>query len=611
MITKYNKNLPFYVSCVSANYQKDGNNVIVLYNQNYAFSFFVIFSKELDDKTVLINENTIAPNENYDFQFFNTNEMKKIEKININPKYRKQLVGFPAIPGTILFFSYHNRSKFVKIEGEEAGIISAQTVFTKIPSIELDSLESLPTEEAISERIVRMVRNRKQIHSKTLLIIGNEGCGKTNLIKLMRKNIKGVQVLDLPLFSSELEFNSSDHIDSVFDINDGVILIDDIDILKHHPIATATVHDKIKSVQTRSVIVIATSRTSPYALPPQLATLFENTVSFGSLTYKERKETIQNTFGEIPEEIMEFIARETAGSSRAEFDTALRVLRGFPEFSESQFVSLMKTIASTEKPLMMRQSTVEPYVCGYKTEMREIRLILDVTFHGDEEKHKMLQYNGILLHGVSGNGKSLIIKRMAHEFEVPFFVVEFDKIFSKYLGDSEKAIRDVFASARFFSPSVIVIEDIDALGGKRSDESGVGGRVLSALLNEIDGVTVKSKVVVIATTNALNLVDSALVRPGRFDRLIEIGNPTKEDRIEMFAHLREKTPVSKSITNEQLAEMTNGMNCSDIQSFFRHAAINALREGQAEVSLPYFESGMNHIKERKQVLKLMEKKKSL
>ena len=264
----------------------------------------------------------------------------------------------------------------------------------------------------------------------------------------------------------------------------------------------------------------------------------------------------------------------------------------------------MKSIATGEKPLMMRQSTETPIVCGYQKD-----LILDVTFHGDETKHKMLQYNGILLHGVSGNGKSLIIKRMAHEFEVPFFVVEFDKIFSKYLGDSEKAIRDVFASARFFAPSVIVIEDIDALGGKRSDESGVGGRVLSALLNEIDGVSIKSKVVVIATTNALNLVDSALVRPGRFDRLIEIGNPTKDDRVQMFAELRKKTPVDGSVTDENLSDMCSGMNCSDIQSFFRYAAINALRDNKECVTKEYFDLGLKHIKERKEALKEMSQKK--
>ena len=212
MITKYNEKIPFYVACVGANYKGNGN-VIVISNPNYAFTFYLTFSKEIDEKTILINPKTAPEGEEFEPTFFDTTNMKKLSSIHVNPKYRKQLIGFPAIGGTFIFFSYHNRSKYIKIEGDEIGLISTKTVFTKVPSIELDDISTLPTEEQIASRIIRMIKHRKQIQSKTLLIIGNQGCGKTTLLKYMCKNIKNVYMLDLPLFSSELEYSQSNHID--------------------------------------------------------------------------------------------------------------------------------------------------------------------------------------------------------------------------------------------------------------------------------------------------------------------------------------------------------------------------------------------------------------
>jgi transitional endoplasmic reticulum ATPase len=239
---------------------------------------------------------------------------------------------------------------------------------------------------------------------------------------------------------------------------------------------------------------------------------------------------------------------------------------------------------------------------GYQLILDEIRLFLKVTFSDDQDLMALLQYRGILLHGPSGNGKSLLVKKLSEEFEVPFFVLEFDKVFSKYLGESEKSIRDVFNSARFFAPCVIVIEDVDAIGGKRNKESGVGERVLSTLLNEIDGVSSTRQVLAIGTTNAPELVDSALLRPGRFDRLIEIGPPSAADRCSLFDLFRSSTPVSPSITSLWLTELTDGFTCAEIGSLFRFSALHALREGASAIESGHFDSGLRLLQNRRDSL---------
>lgn len=596
--------VPLYVAMLSSVHKKSAYPLISVALNDYTFAFYALFC-EMDPQMIVLNPSTIGEGKEVVVYMYEQQELYPIQEVKLNPKYKVVLTGLPAIPGCYTFFTYHNRLKFLQIPCESPGFIHSKTNFTKIPSIPLNELQELPTEQHISSRIVKMIQNRLTIHSKTALIVGGPGCGKSTLIKYITKNLQQVRQLDLVLFSSQLEFNQNDHIEDVFSLEDGVIVIDDIDILNAHPKATSTVVEKINSCRNKPIIVIATSRSSPYSLLPELSSAFEISVSFGALPYNERLNSLSVL--NLSDQQKEFIAKETAGTSRGEFDTILRVLKT-TEFNEEKFINLLRTIATSEKPMMLRQSSSEvPVVCGYENEQKEVKLILDVTFSNDENRHKMLQYNGVLLHGPSGNGKSLIVKKLASLFDVPFFVVEFDKIFSKYLGDSEKAIRDVFSAARFFSPSVVIIEDIDALGGKRSDESGVGGRVLSALLNEIDGVTAKSKVVVITTTNALNLVDSALVRPGRFDRLIEIGNPNAQDRQKLFEHLKAKTPLSNDVSIDELVKICDGMNCSEIQSFFRFAALKALREGQESVTMKYFTDGKERVEERKKVMNLLRK----
>ena len=176
---------------------------------------------------------------------------------------------------------------------------------------------------------------------------------------------------------------------------------------------------------------------------------------------------------------------------------------------------------------------------------------------------------------------------------------------------SQKSRFAKFSRPPDSSPSAIVIEDIDAIGSKRNDDSGVGGRVLSTLLNELDGVDKKSKVIVIATTNAQEIVDPALLRPGRFDRIGQIGMPGEDDRREIFEILREKTPVDDDVKNEWLASITSNYSCAEIQSFFRFSALQALKEGKESVTKDYFILGQKRIEERKKSFQNLPKNKMM
>jgi len=139
--------------------------------------------------------------------------------------------------------------------------------------------------------------------------------------------------------------------------------------------------------------------------------------------------------------------------------------------------------------------------------------------------------SGIMLYGPPGCSKTMIAKALATESGLNFIAIKGPELFSKYVGDTEKAIREIFRKARLSSPSIIFFDEIDAMASQRgSDDTSVSDRALCQLLNEMDGVESRAKVIVVAATNRLDIIDSALLRPGRFDRLILVPLPNLEAR---------------------------------------------------------------------------------
>jgi len=188
---------------------------------------------------------------------------------------------------------------------------------------------------------------------------------------------------------------------------------------------------------------------------------------------------------------------------------------------------------------------------------------------------------GILLHGPPGTGKTLVAKAVAHESGVNFISVKGPELISKWVGESERGVREVFRKAKQASPCIVFFDELDSLAPRRDavgGDSHVTERVVSQFLTEMDGIEELKGVVVLAATNRLDLIDPAFLRPGRFDALVELPVPDREARLAIFrVHTRDK-PLAPDVDLAELADRTEGLVGADIESICRQAAMLAIRE---------------------------------
>ena len=280
---------------------------------------------------------------------------------------------------------------------------------------------------------------------------------------------------------------------------------------------------------------------------------------------------------------------------------------GFPGFSGFQNVRFKVISTSPNNPVIITEDTeviihakavnvsedVIPEVTyedigGLTDEVKKIREMVELPLKHPEvfDRLGIEPPKGVLLHGPPGTGKTLLAKAVANESEANFILLNGPEIMSKFYGESEKKVREIFEEAEKNAPTIIFIDEIDAIAPKREDVQGeVERRVVSQLLTMMDGLNSRGRVVVIGATNRLNSLDPALRRPGRFDREVEISVPDKKGRLNILKIHTRGMPLMKNVNLENLSSKTHGFVGADLSSLAKEAAMCVLRKLLPEMNL--------------------------
>jgi transitional endoplasmic reticulum ATPase len=240
-----------------------------------------------------------------------------------------------------------------------------------------------------------------------------------------------------------------------------------------------------------------------------------------------------------------------------------------------------------ELPLHVREISYED-IGGLSREIREIREMIEVPLRHPElfEKLGINPPRGVLLHGPPGTGKTLIARAVASETDANFVSISGPEIVSKFYGESEQRLRQIFDEAQRAAPSIIFIDEIDSIAPKREEVSGdLERRVVAQLLALMDGLSSRGELIVIAATNRPNALDPAIRRGGRFDREIEIGIPNKNGRLEiLYVHTR-GMPLDENLDLKEIADITHGFVGADLSSLCKEAAMRTLERALPDLDV--------------------------
>ncbi|MBE6503660.1 MAG: AAA family ATPase [Methanobrevibacter sp.] len=482
---------------------------------------------------------------------------------------------------------------------------------------------------------------------KGVLMHGPPGTGKTLLAKAVASEsdahfiaINGPEIMSKYVGGSEE--NLREYFEEAEENSPSIIFIDELDAIapkreetngevERRTVAQLlTLMDGLKS-RGQVVVIGATNR--PDSLDPALRRpgRFDREIEIGVPDSEERKEVLEIHTRNMPladDVDLDKIANTTHGCVGADLESlckeaAMRVVRRIlPEIkSDDEEIpeEVMKKIVVTGNDFKSAQKEIQP------SALREVLVQIpdikwdDIGGLGDvkQELKEAVEWplkhpetfqrlgirppKGTLLYGVPGTGKTLLAKAVASESEANFISVKGPELLSKWVGESEKGVREIFRKAKQASPTVIFFDEIDAIASTRSGndtDSGVTKRVVNQLLTEMDGLEELEDVAIIAATNRPDILDAGLMRPGRFDRHIEVAKPDEEARISIFNVHTKDMPLSKDVDIEKLAKSTEGYVGADIEAVCREAAMLALRDNLEanEITNDYFKQAIDKVK---------------
>ncbi len=489
---------------------------------------------------------------------------------------------------------------------------------------------------------------------KGVLLYGPPGTGKTLLAKAVA-NESNAHFISIsgPEIMSKYYGESEKRLREIFEEAEknapSIIFIDEIDaIAPKREEVTGEVERRVVAqllalmdgLESRGKVIVIAATNRPNAIDPALRRpgRFDREIEIGVPDKNGRKEILQiHTRGmplakdvdldKLAEITHGFVGADLAALAKEAAMRALRrIMKEYNLFEEEElpkevldklevtmddFLEALKDIT----PSALREVVVQvpnvkwEDVGGLEEVKEELKMAVEWPLKYPElfKAAGATQPKGILLYGPPGTGKTLLAKAVANESEANFISVKGPEIMSKWVGESEKAIREIFRKARQAAPAIVFFDEIDSIAPMRGRgfDSGVTERVISQLLTEIDGLEELRKVVVIAATNRPDLVDPALLRPGRFDRLIYVPPPDYKAREEILKiHTRDK-PLAEDVDIKELAKRTEGYTGADIASLVNTAALIALREHVEKYKDP--KEAIKHKDELKITMKHFEK----
>jgi len=479
-----------------------------------------------------------------------------------------------------------------------------------------------------------------------VFLYGPPGCGKTLLAKAVaNESDANFYVISGPEIMSKFYGESEARLREIFqkaqETSPSIIFIDEMDaIAPKREEVTGEVERRVVAqllslmdgMGSRGNIIVIGATNRPNAIDPALRRpgRFDREIEIGVPDKAGRYEVLQIHTRNMPlAEDMELkrLADVTHGYTGADIaslcrEAAMKALRRYipeinleeeripPETLERMVVKMEDFLSAYREitPTAMREVYVEvpqvhwDEVGGLKQVKQELMESVEWPLKKPEVFKRMgiKPPRGILLYGPPGCGKTLLARAVATESEANFISIKGPEIFSKWVGESEKAIREVFRKGRTAAPAIIFFDELDAIVPKRGlgyADSGASERVISQLLTEIDGIETLQNVLVIAASNRPDILDPAVMRPGRFDRLIYVPSPDLASLKEVFKIHTRSMPLSRDIDTEQLARMAQGYSGADIEAICREAAMNSLRSDieATEVTLRDFKDAMERV----------------
>ena len=554
------------------------------------------------------------------------------------------------ILGNSMDFKIHKVSPkaVVKIERSTAVTILTETTTDKKIRVTFEEIGGLRAQTNRMREIVELPLKHPEIFTRLniephsgILLYGPPGCGKTLIAKVLASeseanfySINGPEIMNK--YYGETEARLRDIFKEAKENSPSVIFIDEIDaIAPKREEAYGDVEKRVVAqllalmdgLNERGNVIVLGATNRPESVDPALRRpgRFDREIEISVPNADGRLEILQiHTRGMPLHDVdLKTLAAELHGYTGADIkslcrEAAMKSVRiHLPEIeNETEKVSpeiLLKLKITLQDfydamheivPTAMREFYVESPKVWWKEvgglddakRILEDNLITAIKEPGKFQKMGIKPPKGALLYGPSGCGKTLLARALATESGANMILVRGPEILSKWVGESEKAIREIFRKAKTSSPCIIIFDELDSLArSKSSEEGGMGERLLSQLLTEMeDGGA--SRVVVLGISNRPDLIDPSLIRPGRLDLVIFVPPPDEKGRFEIIRLLTKQMPLSGDIDLKEIAVATKGYSGADLVAVCREAAVNAMRNNNPKITSVDFSTALKNVK---------------